>query len=156
VGQARELENAAFAGIAAIPARRSRVAIPASPCRSMDAGAIGSLSADYPLCLTPPAGDARIRATVTYLMDKFFFNGGFFQDMIPSEINAYLSLAIAWTMLRSGDARYRAVGFGMLRKPPIGHIGKSSSTDSPRSCGARDLRARAQPDCACMGDKIGS
>ena len=103
---ARELEKATFDSIAGIPPRRSGGAIPASAHRRMDAGAIGSLSADYPLQLTPVA-DARIKATVDYLLDHCFFDGGFFQDMIHSGINAYLTLAIAQTLLRSGDARYR-------------------------------------------------
>jgi len=85
---------------------RSLGGIPASPYRRMDAGAIGSLVADYPLQLTE-RGDSRIKATVDALMDRSFHNGGFLQDMIHSGINAYLTLDVAQTMLRFGDARWR-------------------------------------------------
>ncbi len=80
--------------------------IPASPYRRMDAGAIGSLAADYPLQLFP-AGDSRILQTVEFLMQHCFYQGAFFQDMIHSGINVYLTLAIAQTLLRAGDSRYR-------------------------------------------------
>jgi hypothetical protein len=72
----------------------------------MDAGAVGSLVADYPLQLYPPA-DRRIMATVEALFRGYFHKGGFFQDIIHSGINAYLTLDIAQTLLRAGDPRYR-------------------------------------------------
>jgi hypothetical protein len=104
--EAEAFEATIFENIAAIPGRRSRMAIPAAPARRMDAGAIGSLVADYPLRLTPP-GDRRIMNTVSYLMQHCFHGGGFFQDMFHSGINAYLTLDIAQTLLRAGDHRYR-------------------------------------------------
>ncbi|MEO5961170.1 MAG: hypothetical protein ABIR80_18845, partial [Opitutaceae bacterium] len=48
--------------------RRFPGAIPASPKRRMDSGAVGSLVADYPLQLFPP-GDPRIVKTADYLRD---------------------------------------------------------------------------------------
>lgn len=87
-----------------IPVRRFKGAISASPYRRMDAGAIGSLVADYPLQLFPP-GDARILKTADYLLAHSFFAGGFFQNMIHSGINAYLTLHIAQVLLRAGDLR---------------------------------------------------
>ncbi len=87
-----------------IPDRERRGAISASPHRRMDAGAIGSLVADYPLQLFPP-GEIRLRKTVEFLMSHGFYGGGFFQNMIHSGINAYLTLHIAQVLLRSGDAR---------------------------------------------------
>jgi hypothetical protein len=89
-----------------IPAWRSLGGIPASPYRRIDSGAIGSLVADYPLQLYPP-GAPEIMATVDALMRRSFVHGGFFQDMIHSGINAYLTLDIAQTLLRAGDARHR-------------------------------------------------
>ncbi|MFP4285863.1 MAG: hypothetical protein ACLFQG_09975, partial [Desulfovermiculus sp.] len=65
---------------------------------------IGSLVADYPLQVTPP-GDRRIMNTVDFLMRNCFQQGGFFQDMIHSGINPYLTLCIAQTLLRAGDMR---------------------------------------------------
>lgn len=105
---ARNLEKATFASISGIPRTRSNGAIPAAPYRRMDAGAIGSLVADYPLQLTP-VGDAGISATVAYLMGHCFFKGGFFQEMTHSGINVYLTLAIAQSLLRNNDPRYQAL-----------------------------------------------
>ncbi|MCF8068406.1 MAG: hypothetical protein K9L30_07465 [Desulfobacterales bacterium] len=80
--------------------------IPASPYRRMDAGAVGSIVADYPLQLTLP-NDPMIMKTIAYLMENCFHSGAFFQDMIHSGINVYLTLAIAQSLLRAGDPTYR-------------------------------------------------
>jgi hypothetical protein len=80
-------------------------AIPASPLRRMDPGAIGSLAVSYPLALWS-ADDSRIKATLDFLLGKCMYKGGFFQDMIHSGINAYLTLHMAQALLRSGDSRY--------------------------------------------------
>ena len=104
--KADDLRRAIDHSIHRIPAWRSLSGIPASPYRRIDAGAVGSLVADYPLQLYPP-GDAAIMATVDALLRRCFHSGGFFQDMIHSGINAYLTLDIAQTLLRAGDARYR-------------------------------------------------
>jgi hypothetical protein len=74
----------------------------------MDAGAIGSLVADYPLQITA-AGDPLIANTAGYLIEHCFVSGAFFQDMIHSGLNAYLTLAIAQTLLRFKDPRYRVM-----------------------------------------------
>jgi hypothetical protein len=105
---AADFEKTVLASIEAIPERRSRGGIPASPNRRMDAGAIGSLVADYPLQLTEP-NEPKIMRTIDFLMEHCFHSGGFFQDMIHSGINAYLTLAIAQSLLRYGDSRYRAL-----------------------------------------------
>lgn len=102
---ATDFGRSIFRTIENIPEVRSQGCIPASPYRRMDAGAVGSLAADYPLRLTPP-GDSRIMNTVFFLMENCFFKGAFFQDMIHSGINAYLTLDIAQTLLRNGDSRF--------------------------------------------------
>jgi hypothetical protein len=104
--EAADFEETIFDSIARIPDRRRRGGIPASPYRRMDSGAVGSLAADYPLQITP-AGDQAVAGTVAFLMEHCFHAGGFFQDMIHSGINAYLTLCIAQTLLRQGDSRYR-------------------------------------------------
>jgi hypothetical protein len=43
--------------------------------------------------------------TAEWLMKHSFFGGGFFQNMIHSGINAYLTLHIAQVLLRAGDPR---------------------------------------------------
>jgi hypothetical protein len=84
------------------PQRRFPGAIPASPKRRMDSGAVGSLVADYPLRLFAP-GDERISRTADYLRDFSSYRGCFFQQMIHSGINAYLTLHLAQVRLRAGQ-----------------------------------------------------
>jgi hypothetical protein len=84
---------------------RQSEGIAASPHRRLDAGAIGSLAASYPLELWSPR-DNRMLTTVEFLLKNCFFEGGFFQDMIHSGINAYLTLHVAQVLLRAGDSRY--------------------------------------------------
>jgi len=86
-------------------ARLKRPAMPASPYRRLDAGAIGSLALGYPLQLCP-ADDPRLLDTVEFLLQNCQVGGGFFQDMIHAGINPYLTLHIAQVLLRAGDARY--------------------------------------------------
>ena len=85
--------------------RSARAAMPASPYRRMDSGAIGSLAAGYPLQLFPP-DDPRLLDTVEFLLARCFIDGAFYQDMIHSGLNAYLTLHVAQVLLRAGDARY--------------------------------------------------
>ena len=103
---ADEIHTAIEHSLHDIPKTKTLGGIPASPYRRLDSGAIGSMVADYPLQLTAP-NDARISATVEAILKNHFYRGGFFQDMIHSGINAYLTLDIAQTLLRNGDARYR-------------------------------------------------
>lgn len=84
------------------PHRRFPGSIPASPKRRMDSGAVGSLVADYPLQLFP-AGDSRILKTADFLRDHSAHAGGFFQNMIHSGINPYLTLHLAQVRLRAGE-----------------------------------------------------
>ncbi|MDZ7780000.1 MAG: hypothetical protein U5R14_08740 [Gemmatimonadota bacterium] len=79
-------------------------AIPASPYRRMDAGAVGSLCAGYPLGLWG-ARDERLLATVEHLLEHHTVAGAFFQDMMHSGLNAYLTLHLAQVLLRADDPR---------------------------------------------------
>ena len=99
--EAESLHRAIHASLDGIPRERSRGGMPAAPGRRMDAGAIGSLVADYPLHLLPP-GDPWTLRSVDYLETESFHEGGFFQDMIHSGVNAYLTLDIAQSLLRAG------------------------------------------------------
>lgn len=90
----------------AVAARRLGCsAMPASPYRRLDSGAVGSLAIGYPLQQCTP-DDARLLGTVEFLLERCFFKGGFFQDMIHSGVNAYLTLHVAQVLLRAGDPRY--------------------------------------------------
>lgn len=84
--------------------RRFPGAIPASPYRRMDSGAVGSIVADYPLQIFP-AADRRMLLTINYLRHHSFCRGVFLQDMIHSGLNIYLTIHIAQVLLRAGDAR---------------------------------------------------
>ena len=79
--------------------------MPASPNRRMDAGAIGSIVAGYPLQILH-ADDPRLLNTTNYLFNNCFFKGGFYQEMSHSGVNAYLTLHLAQIFLRAGDPRY--------------------------------------------------
>ncbi len=76
-------------------------AIPASPYRRLDAGAIGSLAISYPLQICSP-DDIRLRNTVDFLLENCMVDNAFFQDMTHSGLNAYLTLHIAQVLLRQG------------------------------------------------------
>lgn len=85
--------------------RLKRKAMPASPYRRLDAGAIGSLAVGYPLQACAP-DDPGLLDLVEFLLQDCFVDGSFFQDMIHSGLNAYLTLHVAQILLRAGDPRY--------------------------------------------------
>ncbi|HET19540.1 MAG TPA: hypothetical protein ENO16_02890 [Chromatiales bacterium] len=85
--------------------RLGRPAMPASPYRRLDAGAIGSVAVGYPLQLCAP-DDPRLLDCVEFLLENCFVHGAFYQDMIHSGLNAYLTLEVAQVLLRAGDPRY--------------------------------------------------
>jgi len=85
--------------------RLGRPAMPASPYRRLDAGAIGSLALGYPAQLCAP-DDPRLLDCVEFLLNRCFVNGTFYQDMIHSGLNAYLTLHVAQILLRADDPRY--------------------------------------------------
>ncbi|MES2980856.1 MAG: hypothetical protein V4727_00970 [Verrucomicrobiota bacterium] len=102
---AMQFQNSIESSISSIPLSRTKRGIPAAPGRRMDAGAIGSMVADYPLRLYPPS-DPKIIRTADFLMERCFSQGGFFQEMIHSGVNAYLTLDLAQTLLRANDDRF--------------------------------------------------
>jgi hypothetical protein len=103
--EARAFAEALDKSLTGVEERLGRQAMPASPYRRLDAGAIGSLAVGYPLQQCAP-DDVRLLDTVEFLLANCFFKGGFFQDMIHSGINAYLTLHVAQVLLRAGDPRY--------------------------------------------------
>jgi hypothetical protein len=103
--EARALSNAVEKSLLKTEKRIKISALPASPYRRMDAGAIGSLAAGYPLQLFAP-DDARLMNTVEFILQKCFVGNGFFQDMIHSGVNPYLTLHVAQVLMRAGDSRY--------------------------------------------------
>jgi GH15 family glucan-1,4-alpha-glucosidase len=117
--------------------RLKRPAIPASPYRRLDSGAIGSLSASYPLRVFEP-DDPRVLDTADFLMKNCLVHGGFFHDMTHSGINPYLTLHLAQVLLRADDPRY----FGLMTAVANWHhpTGQWPESIHPRTGGG------------CMGD----
>jgi hypothetical protein len=103
----------------------------------MDSGAIGSLAAGYPLQLWD-AQDRRLLDTTNFLMTHCLVQGGFFQDMIHSGINAYLTLHLAQVLLRAGDSRH--VGLTQAVANLASSTGQWPEAIHPRTGGG------------CMGD----
>jgi hypothetical protein len=101
----RESVEKSLAGVAL---RTGRPGMPASPYRRLDSGAVGSLSAGYPLRIFGPL-DMRLLDTVEFLLSRCMVNGGFYQDIIHSGVNPYLTLHIAQVLLRAGDERYQGL-----------------------------------------------
>ncbi|ODS24491.1 hypothetical protein AB835_03350 [Candidatus Endobugula sertula] len=98
-------QKAVDRSVASVKKRLGLSVLPASPYRRLDAGAIGSLVAGYPLQLYP-AKDVALLATTEFLLKSCMFGDGFFQDMIHSGINPYLTLHIAQILLRAEDSRF--------------------------------------------------
>jgi hypothetical protein len=108
-GESKLLLDSINQSLRQVEERLIRPAIPASPYRRMDTGAIGSLAASYPLRVFGP-NDPRVLDTVEFLMKNCLVHGGFFHDMTHSGINPYLTLHLAQVLLRAGDPRY----FGLM------------------------------------------
>jgi hypothetical protein len=105
LGQAKDLLNCIEASLKMIDEPKKGKAMPASPHRRMDAGAIGSLAAGYPLQIFS-AQDPRLLKTAGFLFRECFVQGGFYQEISHSGINVYLTLHIAQVFLRAGDPRF--------------------------------------------------
>ena len=103
--EAEAFRHAVDSSLERVAERLGTRAMPASPYRRLDAGAIGSLAIGYPLQLCAP-DDPRLIATTRFLHDNCFVDGGFFQDMVHSGINPYLTLHVAQVLLRASDPRY--------------------------------------------------
>lgn len=100
-----EYQSAIERSLLKVEQRIEKVAIPASPYRRLDSGAIGSIVCGYPLQLVAP-NDEALQNTIEFMLDECMVNDGFFQDMIHSGINPYLTLHIAQVLLRAGDLRF--------------------------------------------------
>ncbi len=123
--------------LARVSARLRTSAMPASPYRRLDTGAVGSLAVGYPLTLWA-ADDVRVQDTVEYLLSRHFIKDGFFHEMSHSGINPYLTLGIAQILLRSGDPRFAKLIRGIQKLA-------SSSGQWPEAMHPQTLGG-------CMGD----
>ncbi len=134
---AAEMEKDLFHSIALVAAEIKSEAIPTSPNRRLDSGAIGAIVADYPLQLLAP-GDRKMMATAGYLLHNCMQKGSFFQDMIHSGINIYMTLELAQVYLRAGDLRFREL--------------MNSAADLASPTGQWPEAIHPLTDGGCMGD----
>lgn len=93
-------------------------AMPASPNRRLDSGAIGSLAACYPTQLFS-GDDERIGDTADYLMRTCIMDNCFYHVISHSGINPYLTLHLAQVLMRRGDVRFADLvnGVAMFASP---------------------------------------
>ena len=103
--QADDMLNAIESSVASAIDRLGHPFIPACPSRRMDAAAVGSLVASYPLQIYAEK-DERILQTARFLMDKYFLQGAFYYEISHSGINIYLTLHIAQVLLRAANPRF--------------------------------------------------
>lgn len=103
--EAEDFELTVGGSLKKVRDRLGAAVIPASPYRRLDAGTIGSLAVSYPLQICSPTDEALLNTTA-FLMEQCMVDGGFFQDMTHSGINAYLTLHLAQVLLRAGRAEY--------------------------------------------------
>lgn len=80
-------------------------AMPAAPNRRLDAGVIGSIVIGYPLQLCAE-NDPCLSESLEYLLTQCCFDNAFFQDMIHSGINPYLTLHMTQVLMRSGNTHF--------------------------------------------------
>ncbi|HBG25520.1 MAG: hypothetical protein A2Y10_05300 [Planctomycetes bacterium GWF2_41_51] len=85
--------------------RIGRPAIPASPHRRLDSGAVGSLAACFPTELFN-ASDERVKDTAEYLMQNCIVKDCFYHEISHSGVNPYLTLHLAQVLMRAGDIRF--------------------------------------------------
>jgi hypothetical protein len=104
--EAGQFREAVEKSLSRVALRLGRPGMSASPHRRLDSGAVGSLAAGYPLRIFAPR-DARLLDTTEFLLSHCMVNGGFYQDIIHSGINPYLTLHMAQVLLRAGDGRFR-------------------------------------------------
>lgn len=102
---AESLMRCVEASLETAAARVGKNLIPASPYRRMDAAAVGSMVAGYPLRLWAPE-DKRLLGTAEFLLHQCCRSGAFYQEISHSGLNAYLTLHIAQVLLRAGDKRH--------------------------------------------------
>jgi hypothetical protein len=98
--------------------RSGREALPCSPYRAPDSAAIGNLVALSPLDVLP-AAEPWTRGTVDYLARNNLRDGLFFQRIVHTGLNPYLSVQLARAMMALGDARWQGILEAlMLRASP--------------------------------------
>ncbi|MEI7633584.1 MAG: hypothetical protein WCK47_04815 [bacterium] len=115
-----------------------RQVLPAAPHRRPDAGMIGNICAAHPLGLFPPLTTPWLRNTINFIRNHLFHDDGFYQQMIHSGVNSYLTMQMAECLLTMGDMGAFALMNYMLRLA------------SPTWCWPEAVNPRTMG--GCMGD----
>ncbi len=84
-------------------------ALPCSPYRSLDSAAIGNLVGVAPLEIIDPSSPW-VAGTVDFLLENNLRDGMFFQRIVHTGLNPYLTVQLARALMARGDARW----FGLL------------------------------------------
>jgi hypothetical protein len=86
-------------------ARVQQQGLPSSPYRKVDSASIGNLVAISPLDLYP-SDEPWMAPTIQALWEQSVEQDMFFQRIVHTGLNAYLSIQLARAMLASGDGRW--------------------------------------------------
>lgn len=89
-------------------------ALPCSPYRAPDSAAIGNLVGVSPLMVMGPE-EPWVRGTVDFLAESNLRDGLFFQRIIHTGLNPYLSAQLARVMMALGDNRWRGILDALMR-----------------------------------------
>ena len=87
---------------------RADGALPCSPYRRLDAAAVGNLVAIAPLGVASPQ-DPWVGPTLDHLLGTCFRKGLFFQSIVHTGLNPYLSVQVARVLQARGDARLHGI-----------------------------------------------
>ncbi len=98
----REYENIILKSVKENTVKNNFNVLPAAPNREPDCGMIGSISALYPLNLFPKVNEI-FEQSLEFIHDNFFHKNLFFQQIIHSGGNPYITLQIAHSYLIAGE-----------------------------------------------------
>jgi hypothetical protein len=90
--------------------------LPCSPYRAPDSAAIGNLVGISPLETLGAEGAERLRPTLDFLARSNLRDGLFFQRIVHTGLNPYLSVQMARAMLALGDGRFEAILTALMRR----------------------------------------
>lgn len=95
--------------------KNGRRALPCSPYRFPDSAAIGNLVGISPLNVID-AREAWVGGTVDFLARNNLRDGLFFQKIVHTGLNPYLSVQLARVMLARGDSRWATILDALVRR----------------------------------------
>lgn len=102
------LEEAIADSLTDVTERLGEALYPAGPNRGFDCGAIGAVCGWYPTGVLED-GDPALARTVDRIVDELFVDGLFFQEMVHSGLNVYLTIQVAQCFLRRGYRQGHAI-----------------------------------------------